>query len=67
MHTRSKRYIRRHRARLQATQRRVPRKSVATSQGESRLPIRVAVGMRKLGLGVGFLGPIATLLNQPHT
>jgi hypothetical protein len=65
MHTRSKRYIRRQRARLQAIQRREPRKSVAASRDENRLPFHVAAGLRKLGLGIGLLDAITTFLNQP--
>ena len=43
MHTRSKRYLRRHRARLRAQR----RASLKPFQGEDRLARQIAVGMKK--------------------
>jgi hypothetical protein len=43
MHTRSKRYLRRHRARLRAQR----RASLPPFQGEDRLALQIAVGMKK--------------------
>jgi hypothetical protein len=65
MHTRSKRYIRRQRARLCATRRRDARK-YTLSPNEARLAFHVAAGLKKLGFGVGLMGPIKTLLEQPR-
>ena len=46
MHTRSKRYLRRHRARLRA-QRRASLKPFQCEAGEDRLAQQIAVGMKK--------------------
>ena len=43
MHTRSKRYLRRHRARLRAQR----RESLKPFQCEDRLALQIAVGMKK--------------------
>ena len=57
MHTRSRRYMRRQRARRLAMRRLHTRKSTVFPN-EARLAFHVAAGLKKLGFGVCLMGPI---------
>jgi hypothetical protein len=67
MHTRSKRYLRRHRARMRAAQARSPSKPISSLRYENRFALQIAAGMKKRWPEIVPNPPESTLYLSPRS